>query len=148
MQSNRDTFVQLREQEIANMYDSTFTKKEAVKTGKAIVGRMLESGEVDKMDFMANLVRLNEVVSSAMTEARIHIPLEKLTALGVRFTPKDGGSTVDYTDDPVYCQLKADLEARVELLKLAQKQEVADLYGNIVPKCGTTQRKGSISISF
>jgi len=45
-------------------------------------------------------------------------------------------------------QAKAKLEARVELLKLAQKQTIIDAYGNDVPKVGTTPRKSSITVKF
>jgi len=55
---------------------------------------------------------------------------------------------LNYSDDPIYQQLKADLDARAELLKLAQKQDLIDAYGNDVPKVSTTPRKSSITIKF
>ena len=141
-------FYEMRAEEMALMYDATFTKKEAQKVGAKLVTDLLESGEVDKMQFTANLARLNEVISTAMTEVRKHIPEEKQTVLGVEFTPVNGGSTINYAEDPIYSQLKADLDARAELLKLAQKQDVLDMYGNEVLKVSTTPRKSSITIKF
>jgi hypothetical protein len=148
MGASKELFLELREQDFVTLYDSTFTKKQAILTGKRMVDNLLENGNVDTMQFTANLVRLNEVISTAMTEVRKHLPEEKQTVLGVEFTPVNGGNTLNYSDDEVYNVLKADLDARVELLKLAQKQPVLDTYGNEVPKVSTTPRKSSITIKF
>jgi len=145
---SKDMFMDMREVQIASLYDSTFTKKEAVMTGKRMVDNVLENGNVDIMEFGANLVRLNEVVNSAVTEFRKHILPEKQSILGVGFTPVNGGNTINYEEDEIYCQLKADLNARIELLKLAQKQSFIDAYGNEVPKVSTSPRKDSVTIKF
>ena len=142
------TFLELRAQDFVTMYDASFTKKEAQKVGIKLVTDLLDNGNVDKMEFIANLARLNEVISTAMTEARKHIAEEKQTVLGIEFTPVNGGNTLNYSEDPIYQQLKADLDSRVELLKLAQKQNVLDAYGNEVPKVSTTPRKSSITLKF
>jgi hypothetical protein len=148
MGASSNTFLELREHDFVSMYDATFTKKQAILTGKRMVDNLLENGNVDTMQFTANLARLNEVISTALAEIRKHIPEEKQTILGVEFTPVNGGNTLNYSDDEVYNVLKADLDARVELLKLAQKQSVLDTYGNEVPKVSTTPRKSSITIKF
>jgi len=135
-------------EELATMYEPTFTKKDAILTGKRMVDNVIELGNIDKHQFMAQLCRLKEVINSADAEMRKWLPEEKVTILGVEFTPVNGGSTIDYSSDPIYCQLKADLDARVELLKLAQKQPIIDAYGNDVPKVGTTPRKNSITLKF
>ena len=135
-------------EELATMYEPTFTKKDAILTGKRMVDNVIESGNIDKHQFMAQLCRLKEVVNSADAEMRKWLPEEKVTILGVEFTPVNGGNTIDYSSDPIYCQLKADLDARVELLKLAQKQPIIDAYGNDVPKVGITPRKNSITLKF
>jgi hypothetical protein len=113
-----------------------------------LVTDLLDNGNVDKMEFIANLARLSEVVGTAMTEARKHIAEEKQTVMGVEFTPVNGGNTLNYSEDPIYQQLKNDLDARAELLKLAQKQDLIDAYGNDVPRVSTTPRKSSITIKF
>jgi hypothetical protein len=142
-------FFEMRAEQMTALYDSTFTKKDAIKTGENLVKNALEAGEVDPMELLANLVRLEQVISSAVTTFRNHIVDEpKQTVLGVEFTPTNGGNTINYSDDPIYCELKKDLDSRVELLKLAQKQEVLDTYGNEVPKVSTTPRKSSITIKF
>jgi len=113
-----------------------------------MVDDLLENGEIDKMQFMSNLCRLTDVVNSANDELRKHLPFEKLHINGVEFTPVNGGDTLNLKEDPIYCQLKQDLDDRAELLKLAQKQTVIDAYGNDVPKVGTTPRKSSITIKY
>ena len=148
MGANSETFLELRAQDFVTMYDASFTKKEAQKVGLKLVTDLLDNGNVDKMEFIANLARLSEVVGTAMTEARKHITEEKQTVMGVEFTPVNGGNTINYSEDPIYQQLKADLDARAELLKLAQKQSVIDLYGNDVPLVSTTPRKSSVTIKF
>jgi len=148
MGKSSEQFLMLREQDIVTLYDATFTKKEAVQTGVELVNNLLESGAVDKMQFMANLCRLKEVVNSADSEMRKHLPQEKANVYGVEFTPVNGGNTINYVEDEIYQQLKADLDARAELLKLAQHQTIIDAYGNDVPKVSTTPRKSSITIKF
>ena len=147
MGANAVLFLENSEQ-LASMYEPTFTKKDAILTGKRMVDNVIESGNIDKHQFMAQLCRLKEVVNSADSEMRKWLPEEKVTILGVEFTPVNGGNTIDYSEDPIYCQLKTDLDARVELLKLAQKQSIIDAYGNDVPKVGTTPRKNSITLKF
>jgi hypothetical protein len=148
MGATSEMHIALRAEEMATMYEQTFTKKEAVQTGVELVKNLLESGTVDKMQFMANLCRLKEVVNSADTEMRKHLPQEKSNVWGVEFTPVNGGNTINYADDEIYQQLKADLDARADLLKLAQTQTIIDAYGNDVPKVSTTPRKSSITIKF
>ena len=148
MGATSEAFLQLRAEEMAYMYEPTFTKKEAKETGVKLVQDLLDNGKVDKLQFMANLCRLKEVVNAADEEMRKHLPAEKIKTYGVEFTPVEGGSVVNYAEDPIYCQMKTDLDNRVELLKLAQKQPVIDSYGNDVPKVGTTPRKSSVTIKF
>jgi hypothetical protein len=142
-------FFEMRAEQMTALYDSTFSKKDAIKTGENLVKNALEAGEVEPMELLANLVRLEQVVSSAVSMFRNHIIDEpKQTVLGVEFSPVNGGNTINYTDDTIYCELKKNLDNRVELLKLAQEQEVLDTYGNEVPKVSTTPRKSSITIKF
>lgn len=148
MGQSANIFLQLKEDEMLQMYDSTFTKKEAILTGKRMVDNVIENGLVSKHEFMTTLVRLKNVIDAAESEMRNLLPCEKVTINGVEFNPVDGGNTINYADDEIYATLKADLDARVELLKLAQKQTIIDAYGNDVPKVSTTPRKSSITIKF
>lgn len=142
-------FFEMRAEQMTALYDSTFTKKDAIKTGENLIDSILESGDCDIMELGANLARLEQVISAAMTKFRIHIiDKEKQIVLGVEFSPVNGGNTINYSDDEIYSTIKADLDARTEQLKLAQKQPTFDAYGNEVPKVSTTPRKSSITIKF
>jgi hypothetical protein len=146
---SKDLYFEFKAEQMATMYAPTFTKKEALLTGKRMVDDLLEKGEVDPLQVWTNVCRLKEVANSADATFRDKVEiLEKTVINGVEFTPTNGGNTVNYSEDEIYNQLKADLDARVELLKLAQKQTIIDAYGNDVPKVGTTPRKSSTAIKF
>ena len=145
---SKENFFLMRAEQMATLYDATFTKKEAVKQGSELVQKVLNDGLIGKHEFMSNLSRLKAVIDTAESEMRKNLPHEKTTVLGVEFNPVDGGNTINNFECIVWNKLKADLEARTELLKLAQKQEVLDLGGIEVPKVGTTPRKSSITIKF
>lgn len=133
---------------ILSLYDSQFTKKDAKHTGEELIRNELKKGNTSKHELMGNLVRLQEVIITAVTTLREELPFEAVELNGVKYTPHDGGYTLNYEEDSVYVTMKADLDARVEQLKLAQKQDTFDAYGNQVPKVSKTPRKSSISISF
>jgi hypothetical protein len=137
----------MQEQEI-NTTNFLPTKKELQLSAKKFTANLLEAGEVDKTELFAQAIRLNEVLSIVTDELKNSLPSENFEAFGIKGTYRNGGSTPNYSEDSIYAQLKADLDARAELLKLAQKQEVIDLYGNTVPKVSENIRKSSLSISF
>lgn len=146
---SKQLFELMRAEEMAVLYDSTFTKKEASATGVSLTKSVLESGTVDKMQFFANIVRLKEVVSKTEEECRKSIDItEKTSVLGVIFNPTNGGNTINYNEDEIWCELKRCLDERTEQLKLAQKQDTFDAYGNQVPKVSTTPKKSSIKVTF
>jgi hypothetical protein len=128
---NSNKFLATSEQ-LSVMYDATFTKKEAVESGKAIVQSILDEGNIDKLDALSNLTRLMEVVSTAQSELKKHLPCEKIVKNGMEFNFVQGGDTLQYEEDEVYSQLKKDLKSREELLKTASKldNEIYDSYGN------------------
>jgi len=147
MGANAELFLEMRANEIVQMYDSTFTKKEAVKTGVQLAENVFESGEVIPEEVLANLSRLKWVVDSAETTLRSGLEIyDKRTVLGLEFNYVQGGNTINYADDEIYVELKRCLDARTEQLKMAQKQDTFDAYGNQVPKVSTTPRKSSITI--
>ena len=148
---SKELFEVMRSQEMATLYPVDFTKKEAIATGKKLTETVLEAGEVDKMQFGANLARLNEVLGSAMQTFRDSIiDTEKVSVMGVEFSPVNGGETLNYKEDEIYLTLFNDLKEREELLKLAYKakNEFFDQYGNVIPKVSSTARKSSVTIKF
>lgn len=144
---SKDLFLMMREQEIQT---SNFlpNKKEIQFSSKQFITNLLDAGETDKFELLAQAKRMQEALDVINSELMKVIPQENFEAFGLKGTFRNGGDTINYTDDEIYLELKRCLDQRADLLKLAQKQEVADLYGNVVPKVSTTPRKSSLSISF
>lgn len=144
---SKDLFLMMREQEVQT---SNFvpTKKEIQASAKTFITNVLDAGETDKFELLAQAKRMLEALDVINTELLKVIPQENFEAFGLKGTFRSGGDTVNYSDDPIYQQLKTDLDARAELLKLALKQDIIDAYGNDVPKVSTTPRKSSLAISF
>jgi len=144
---SKDLFLMMREQEIQT---SNFlpNKKEIQFSAKKFITEVLEAGEVDKYELIAQAKRMQEALEVINTELLKVLPQENFEAYGLKGTFRNGGYTINYSEDEIYKELKRCLDERSDLLKLAQKQEVADLYGNIVPKVSTTPRKSSLSIAF
>lgn len=149
MAASKEIFLQMRAEDMVQMYDATFTKKEAIKTGETLVKTALENGNVGKHELMGTIVRLKAVIDSAEAALRSELPQDNTTVMGVEFKHVNGGKVLNYDEDPVYAQMKKDLKHREELLKAAKSGEpVLDGYGNEVPVVGTTERKSSINIKF
>jgi hypothetical protein len=141
----------MQAEKLASLYPVDFTKKEAVKSGIELTKKVFEDGNVDKLHFVANLARLEAVISAAMAEARNGIiDIEKSSALGVEFVPVNGGETLNYKDDPIWADIKRELTEREELLKLAYKSqnEIYDSEGVEVTKVSSSPRKSSVTIKF
>ena len=125
-------------------------KKEIQFSAKTFINDLLDAGNVDKYELLAQAKRIGEaleVINSKLLEV---LPQENFEAFGLKGTFRNGGDTTNYSEDDVYCKLKKKLDARVELLKLAQKQDVCDPEDNYdeVPKVSTTPRKSSLAITF
>lgn len=150
MGANSETFLQLREQDIVTLYDATFTKKEAQKTGVNLASQIINGGEVSKHEALANLVRLNEVISNAITEIKESVIFEKVTVLGVEFTPTNGRIMYNFKEDFVWNELNNKLKQREDLLKVAIKSDepIYDSEGVEVTKVTTTNSKSSLTIKF
>ena len=138
----------MREEQIATMYDSTFSKKDAIKQGAQIVKNVIDNGNISKHEFTDNIARLKAVIDTAFELIKENIKDEKTTVLGVDFTPVNGGNVLNYNEDAIWVELKYELECRQELLKLAQKQFTLDAGGIQVPKVGKTNRKDSLTLKF
>ncbi len=150
MGQSAEQFLQLREQDIVTLYDATFTKKEAQRTGVNLAKQIIDGGEVSKHEALANLVRLNEVISNAITEIKESVSNEKVTVLGVEFTPVNGRTMYNFKEDEVWSDLNNKLKQREELLKVALKSDetIYDSEGVEVPKVSTSFTKSSLTIKF
>ena len=143
---SKQLFELMREQE---SFPVNFGKRDYISRGKEIVNSVLENGEIDKIEFWTKVAKIKETINAMDSQLRESVFLtEKINSNGVKFNPTNGGISINYEEDPIYCELKKDLKEREELLKLAQKTTIFDAYGNEVPKVGTTTRKSSITIKF
>jgi hypothetical protein len=144
---NNDLIMLMREEEVTT---SNFlpTKKELKLLSLNFAEQLVDSGDYELTEIYSQALRLKESLTVVESYLKKALPEEDFEAYGLKGNYRSGGNTLNYKEDEVYCELKADLDARVELLKLAQKQVVLDTYGNEVPKVSTTPRKSSLAISF
>ena len=144
---SKDLFFMMREQEVQT---SNFlpTKKEIQLSSQKFISEILDAGEIDKFELLAQAKRMGEALDIINAELLKVLPQENFEAFGLKGTFRSGGDTVNYAEDKIYAIIKKELEDRAELLKLALKQDVIDSYGNDVPKVSTTPRKSSLAISF
>lgn len=145
MGANSELFLGLRE---SQLYAQDFTKKQAIETGKRMVDNLIESGEINLMEFGANLVRLHQVVDTALSELKQHLPED--SAFGIEVKRRNVGETLNYSEDHIYAELQEKLKQRAELIKVATKSNdpIYDSEGVEVTKVSTTPRKDSLVITF
>jgi hypothetical protein len=144
---SKDLFQLMREQEVQTQ-NFLPNKREIQFSAKTFITNVLDAGEIDKIELLAQAKRMGEALDVINAELIKVLPQENFEAFGLKGTFRSGGDTINYSDDAIYAQLKADLDARAELLKLGLKQPVIDAYGNDVPKVSTTPRKSSLAISW
>ena len=144
---SKDLFFLMREQEVQT---SNFlpTKKEIQLSSQTFIKEILDAGEIDKFELLAQAKRMGEALDIINAELMKVLPQENFEAYGLKGTFRSGGDTINYAEDAIYATIKRELDDRAELLKLALKQDMFDAYGNEVPKVSTTPRKSSLSISF
>ena len=145
MKRTKDLFLMMREEEIST---SNFlpTKKEIQLSSKKFAEKLIANGNLEEL--FAQALRLSESLNIITEVLKKSLPNENFEAFGLKGTFRSGGDTINYSEDEIYATLKADLENRVELLKLALKQHIIDGYGNDVPKVSTTPIKSSLAITF
>jgi len=146
---SKDLFMLMREQEIQT---SNFlpTKKEIQLNTKKFINKILDAGEVDKYELIAQAKRMQEALDTITDELLKVMPLENFEAYGLKGTFRNGGDTINYKECEIWSDIAKELKEREELLKLALKsdKEIYDENGVLVPKVSTTPRKSSLSISF
>jgi hypothetical protein len=140
-------FELMQQQEIAtnNFLPS---KKELELSSKTFAKNLIDAGDIDKVEAFAQAERLTTAISNVRDELKASLPREKQIAYGIEINPVNGRQIIQYDEDVTWCQLHADLIARQELLKLALKQDVFDVYGNDVPKVSVKYSADSIAIKY
>ena len=146
---SKDLFMLMREQEIQT---SNFlpTKKEIQLNTKKFINKILDAGEVDKYELIAQAKRMQEALDTITDELLKVMPLENFEAYGLKGTFRNGGDTINYKECEIWSDIAKELKEREELLKLALKsdKEIYDENGVLVQKISTTPRKSSLIISF
>jgi hypothetical protein len=123
-------------------------KKEIELSSKSFAKNLIDSGEIDKLEAFAQAERLTTAISNVRDELKTSLPREKQIAYGIEINPVNGRQMIQFSDDPIWQQLNADLKAREELLKLALKQDVIDAYGENVPKVSVKYASDSLSVKY
>lgn len=144
---SKNLFELMRQEEI----DTTNflpTKKEITNKATQIAKHIIDSGAYNLQELHSQALRNKEAFTILEDKLRKSLPQENSVYFGLKATFSNGGNHLNYSDDPIYNKLKADLDSRVELLKLAQKQEVLDTYGNEVPKVSNKPIASSLKISY
>jgi len=111
--------------------------------GRAEAERLIEEGWHDATKLLIDSKKYLEVLT-AFNKALKQTAVDELTATGpvgignAKITLGNTGDRLNYADDPIYVELKAKMDSRVELLKLASKQAspIYDHMGIEVPKVG------------
>ena len=138
-------------------YETAQPKNVIEKTAQGInaIVEAVENGVVNPLDAFASFNKLEKLFK----EAKVKIDelardeAEKYTAKtftfgNVEFTRKDGAKKLNYSEDLLYSNLQAQLKAREELLKVAQKSTIYDDEGVEVPKVSISHNKDSLMVKF
>jgi hypothetical protein len=146
---SKDLFQLMREQEIQTQ-NFLPNKKEIQFSAQTFIKDLLDAGEIDKIELLAQAKRMGEALDVINAELLKVLPQENFEAFGLKGTFRSGGETINYKDCEVWNDINRELKEREELLKLALKShnEIYDEAGVQVPKVSTTPRKSSLAISF
>lgn len=141
---SKDLFLQMREIEA---FELSATKKAIIEKSEEFTNLILDNGEITKQEAYARALR-NATFWQNTAEKLKENFTEKDSFFGIELSHINGRKMLQYSEDPIYEQLSKDLKEREELLKLAQTQEVADLYGNIVTKVSVKYAKDSLQVKY
>lgn len=147
---SKDLFLQLREEQISQLYPATFTKKEAIYAGSNLASTIIENGNVSKHSALANLIRLDTVISSAIDELKSSVSHISVTEMGVDFKPTNGRKMLQYLEDPIWVELNKAVKDREILLNTSLKVDapVFDNEGIEIPKVSVKYASDSLTIKF
>jgi hypothetical protein len=121
--------------------------------------KLIEGGDINPLEAHAKAkairtaldIVLKSTEDLAQDEA-MKYGAKTFEAFGAKVTLKDGATIPSYEEDSVWAELKEQLKAREELIKLAFKAkdvEIIDtITGEVVKKVSPKYSKSSISIQF
>jgi len=147
--SNKDLFQMMREQEIQTQ-NFLPNKKEIQFSATKFINDVIDGGEVDKYELLAQAKRMQEALDVITAKILEVVPQENFEAFGLKGTFRNGGETINYKDDFKWSEIKEKLNEREMLLKVALKSNssIYDDDGIEVTRVSTSPRKDTLAISW
>ncbi len=139
----------MREQEIQTQ-NFLPNKKEIQFSATKFIKDVIDGGEVDKYELLAQAKRMQEALDVITAKILEVVPQENFEAFGLKGTFRNGGETINYKDDFKWSELKEKLSEREMLLKVALKSNssIYDDDGVEVTRVSTSPRKDTLAISW
>jgi hypothetical protein len=147
--SNKDLFQMMREQEVQTQ-NFLPNKKEIQFSATKFITDVIDGGEVDKYELLAQAKRMQEALDIITAKILEVVPQENFEAFGLKGTFRNGGETINYKDDFKWSEIKEKLTEREMLLKVALKSNssIYDDDGIEVTRVSTSPRKDTLAISW
>lgn len=146
---SKNLYELMRQQEIET---SNFlpNKKEVQFSANTFITKVIDGGEVDKYELLAQAKRMQEALDIITAKILEVMPQENFEAYGLKGTFRNGGETINYKDDFKWSEIKEKLSEREMLLKVALKSNstIYDDDGIEVTKVSTSPRKDTLAISW
>lgn len=146
---SKNLYELMRQQEIET---SNFlpNKKEVQFSANTFITKVIDGGEVDKYELLAQAKRMQEALDIITAKILDVVPQENFEAFGLKGTFRNGGETINYKDDFKWSEIKEKLSEREMLLKVALKSNssIYDDDGIEVTRVSTSPRKDTLAISW
>jgi hypothetical protein len=144
---SKDLFQLMREQEVQTQ-NFLPNKKEIQFSATKFINDVIDSGEVDKYELLAQAKRMQEALDVITAKILEVVPQENFEAFGLKGTFRNGGETINYKDDFKWSEIKEKLNEREMLLKVALKSNssIYDDDGVEVTRVSTSPRKDTLAI--
>lgn len=139
----------MREQEVQTQ-NFLPNKKEIQFSATTFITNLIDGGEVDKYELLAQAKRMQEALDVITAKILDVVPQENFEAYGLKGTFRNGGETINYKDDFKWSEIKDKLSEREMLLKVALKSNssIYDDDGIEVTRVSTSPRKDTLAISW
>ncbi len=139
----------MREQEVQTQ-NFLPNKKEIQFSATKFITDVIDGGEVDKYELLAQAKRMQEALDVITAKILEVVPQENFEAFGLKGTFRNGGETINYKDDFKWSEIKEKLNEREMLLKVALKSNssIYDDDGVEVTRVSTSPRKDTLAISW
>jgi hypothetical protein len=146
---SKDLFQMMREQEVQTQ-NFLPNKKEIQFSATKFITDVIDGGEVDKYELLAQAKRMQEALDVITAKILEVVPQENFEAFGLKGTFRNGGETINYKDDFKWSEIKEKLNEREMLLKVALKSNssIYDDDGVEVTRVSTSPRKDTLAISW